>query len=160
MIIQAETPEQTEKARRLFREYEAWLGVDLCFQSVRSRTRRFARKIRAADRKIVFSEVDEKIAGCIALRKLEDETCEMKRLFVREPFRGLRLGKKLIEKIIAGRRKTLAINECVSILCPIKCRKPSNFTILTAFTKYRLIMKIRTNAFYGKDFINEKPTND
>lgn len=48
---------------------------------------------------IVFC--DGKPAGCIALRKLDDERCEMKRLFVKPEFRGCRLGNMLIEKIIS-----------------------------------------------------------
>ncbi len=42
---------------------------------------------------------DEKLAGCIALRKLEDEICEMKRLFVKDEFRGQKIGIALSEKL-------------------------------------------------------------
>lgn len=43
---------------------------------------------------------DEEPAGCIALRKLDNEKCEMKRLFIKPDFRGKSLGNMLIEKII------------------------------------------------------------
>ncbi|MDQ3372399.1 MAG: GNAT family N-acetyltransferase [Acidobacteriota bacterium] len=101
MIIQAETSGQIEEVRLLFREYEAWLGVDLCFQSFEEELENLPGKYAKPSGRLFLALSAEKIAGCIALRKIGDATCEMKRLFVRPDFRGLRLGKMLIEKVIA-----------------------------------------------------------
>ncbi len=100
MIIQAETFEQIEEARLLFREYEAWLGVDLCFQSFEKELKNLPGEYAKPSGRFFLALSVEKIAGCIALRKINEATCEMKRLFVRPDFRGLRLGKMLIEKVI------------------------------------------------------------
>jgi putative acetyltransferase len=104
-IIQAETPEQIEDARKLFREYEAWLGLDLCFQGFEEELANLPGKYAKPDGRLFLASVDERTAGCIALRKLEEEICEMKRLYVRDEFRGLGLGKTLIEKLIAEARR-------------------------------------------------------
>ncbi len=101
MIIRAEMPEQIAETRRLFREYEAWLGLDLCFQSFETELADLPGKYAPPTGRLFLAVIDEKIAGCIALRKIDDETCEMKRLFVRENFRGYGLGNALIEKLIA-----------------------------------------------------------
>jgi len=105
MIIQAETPAQIADARRLFREYEAWLDVDLCFQSFEEELKNLPGKYAAPTGRLFLAFADEKIAGCIALRKIDDETCEMKRLFVREEFRGADLGRRLIERLIKEARE-------------------------------------------------------
>jgi putative acetyltransferase len=99
-LIQAETPAQIEEIRKLFREYESWLALDLCFQDFEAELANLPGKYAAPDGRLFLAFVDEKAAGCIALRKLDGETCEMKRLFTREDFRGLGLGKTLIEKLI------------------------------------------------------------
>lgn len=99
-IVQAETPAQIEQARELFREYEAWLGLKLCFQNFDEEVANLPGKYSKPNGRLFLAFSDEKLAGCIALRKLEDGVCEMKRLFVRSDFRGRKIGNILIEKLI------------------------------------------------------------
>ena len=99
-ILQAETAEQIEETRKLFREYEKWLGLDLCFQGFEEELKTLPAKYAIPDGRLFLALVNGKTAGCVALRKLEQSVCEMKRLFVKSEFRGLGLGKILIEKLI------------------------------------------------------------
>lgn len=48
---------------------------------------------------------DEKLAGCIGLRKIDAQSCEMKRLYVRPAFRGKQIGSQLVKRIIADARE-------------------------------------------------------
>ncbi len=100
MIIHAETNEQIEQARTLFREYESWLGLKLCFQNFDEEVATLPGKYAEPGGRLLLAYADEKLAGCIALRKIEEGICEMKRLFVREDFRGRKIGNALIEKLI------------------------------------------------------------
>jgi len=103
-ILQAETFEQIEAARTLFREYEKWLDLDICFQNFEEELQNLPGKYALPNGRLLLAFVDEKVAGCVALRKLEENVCEMKRLFVREEFRVFGLGEKLIEKLISDAR--------------------------------------------------------
>ena len=99
-IIQAETDEQIEQTRKLFREYETWLGIKLCFQDFDEEVANLPDKYSVPEGRLFLAFADEKLAGCIALRKLETGVCEMKRLFVKDEFRGQKIGLSLIEKVI------------------------------------------------------------
>ena len=103
-ILQAETSEDIASARTLFREYEAWLGMSLCFQDFEEEVANLPGKYVPPEGRLYLAYVDNQLAGCIALRKLEDGICEMKRLFLRENARGHGLGNQLIEKLVDDAR--------------------------------------------------------
>src|SRR5213080_318981 len=99
-ITQAETANQIEQARALFREYESWLGLSLCFQNFETELAELPGAYAKPDGRLLLARHNDELAGCVALRQLSDRTCEMKRLFVRDTFRGKGIGRLLIETII------------------------------------------------------------
>jgi putative acetyltransferase len=100
-IFQAISSEDIEAARAIFREYEQWLGMSLCFQSFEEELADLPGKYAAPSGRLYLALIDGKAMGCIALRKLEEGVCEMKRLYLRESARGKGVGVTLIEKVIA-----------------------------------------------------------
>ena len=96
----AETAEQVEEARRLFKEYEEATGVDLCFQNFAQELAALPGDYAPPSGRLILGHVDDEVAGCVALRRLDEGVCEMKRLYVRPAFRGTGLGRKLAEAVI------------------------------------------------------------
>ena len=91
--------------RQLFREYSAWLEIDLCFQNFEQELAQLPGDYEEPEGRLLLAFHEAKLAGCIALRKLDESTCEMKRLFVRGTFRGQGIGRNLIEMIIREARE-------------------------------------------------------
>lgn len=103
-IKSVSSPDEMETVRSLFREYESWLGLSLCFQGFEEELKTLPGKYAEPDGRIYVAFVAEEPVGCIALRKLDDGICEMKRLYLRDAARGRGIGKELIEKVIAEAR--------------------------------------------------------
>jgi GNAT superfamily N-acetyltransferase len=102
-IIQAKTPREIDEVRKLFREYETYLNIDLCFQQFESELADLPGKYAPPSGTLLLAKERHRAIGCGALRSLSathDRTCEMKRLYVCPEGRGLGIGKKIAERLI------------------------------------------------------------
>lgn len=104
-IEAAHGEEYVDQARVLFREYQAAIGLDLCFQSFDAEVAGLPGVYAPPEGRLLFAYNDGVLSGCIALRQLDLETCEMKRLFVRPQSRGNGTGRLLAERIIGEARE-------------------------------------------------------
>lgn len=103
-IAQAVTAEETKTARALMREYQALLGVDLCFQGFEAELRGLPGSYAPPAGRLLLATVDGEAVGCVALREAGGTRAEMKRLFVRPAARGLGLGKALVLRVLTEAR--------------------------------------------------------
>jgi len=103
-LIHVQSGPQLAHVRALFEEYAAALGVDLCFQNFGTELAKLPWEYVAPEGRLLLAATPTDVAGCIALRKIAGDTCEMKRLYVRPAFRGLRIGRMLVTALIEEAR--------------------------------------------------------
>ncbi len=103
MVFQAESAGDIQAVRGLFREYEAWLGIDLCFQSFEHEVASLPGGYGPPAGALLLAKAQEAgpAVGCAGLRRLSEDTVELKRLFVRPEHHGQGLGKQLLAAAIA-----------------------------------------------------------
>ena len=89
-----------DEVRAIFREYAQSLGIDLAFQDFESELASLPGYYAA----IFVARSSSGVAGCVALRHIDERTCEMKRLYVRPQFRGRDLGRALASRVIEEAR--------------------------------------------------------
>ncbi len=105
-IIEATSEVQIEQVRTLFAEYRAELAVEPCFRTFEEELKTLPGDYAPPRGKLLLAKIVGQPVGCIALRPFATNgTCEMKRLYVRPPFRGDKLGRKLAERLIADARQ-------------------------------------------------------
>lgn len=104
-IHSAESKRLLSAAKDLFLEYKKSLPFDLDFQNFDEEIAGLPGEYSRPNGCILVACIGEAAAGCVALRKLETDVCEMKRLYVRPEFREQGFGRKLAEAVIDGARK-------------------------------------------------------
>jgi GNAT superfamily N-acetyltransferase len=109
MILRAATSEADwALVHALLRGYAEWLAVDLCFQNFEYELAHLAEMYGPPGGQMLLAERNGEagpvIAGCVGLRRYDDLTCEMKRLYVRPEHRSVGLGRRLVLAIMAQAR--------------------------------------------------------
>ena len=127
-----------DEFKRLIIEYTKFLGRDLTFQNLDSELDDLAKKYCPPNGRIICAQVGEKIIGCVAYHKFDDERCEMKRLFVEENYRKFHAGSKLIEEILIAAKN----DGCKEIL--LDTIKP----LQSAIHLYKKFGFVETSPYY------------
>jgi len=115
-IAAAASPEELDQVRRLLRTFVAWHRarhladrqlIDAYFagRAFEDELAALPGKYAAPQGRLLMARWDGQTAGCAALRRLDPQTCEMKRMFVYPQFHGQRVGRALADRLIEeGRR--------------------------------------------------------
>ena len=117
-IRRAIIPNEVPAVRDLFREYAAGTGIDLCFQRFEEELAGLPGAYAAPDGCLLVVDAGSNLAGCVAFRRHAPDVCEMKRLYIQPAFRGLGLGRKLIDRL-AGEAIAAGYHEMVLDTLPV-----------------------------------------
>jgi ribosomal protein S18 acetylase RimI-like enzyme len=100
-IRKALIPDEVPVLRELFEEYAASLGIPLNFQGFEGEVADLPGRYAAPSGALLLAIADGRAVGCVGLRPLGPELCEIKRLYVQPAFRGTGLGRRLAETVLA-----------------------------------------------------------
>jgi ribosomal protein S18 acetylase RimI-like enzyme len=108
-IVPVLSDETLSQARDLFREYATIPGVAPCVEDFEKEVAALPGLYAAPTGRLLLalrttSGATSEVAGCGALRKFNDEACEMKRLYVRPAFRGAGAGREMVKELIEQAR--------------------------------------------------------
>ena len=104
-IVPAQSGQSIETARVLFREYADSLGVDLCFQDFEKELATLPGDYAPPSGRLYLALEEVEPGGCVGLRKISGEICELKRLYVRPLFRGNGVGRRLVLEAVKNARR-------------------------------------------------------
>lgn len=104
-ILEVESDENLEQIRTLFGEYAGKLDFGLDFQNFDEELANLPGDYTRPAGCLLLAFHKGQLAGCVGMRKLSDSICEMKRLYVKEQFRGLGIGRALAEAVVKEAHK-------------------------------------------------------
>lgn len=92
--------EEYAAAASLFKEYAAWLNIDLGFQNFSDELQDLQNMYALPEGGILLSKNENEFTGCIAIRKIDTETAELKRMYVKPAFQQKGIGARLLHEAI------------------------------------------------------------
>lgn len=104
--------EYKEEVKELFTEYTQMLVEGeprfreyLDIQNFDDELKHLEKKYGMPAGRLYLLWVDDELAGCVGLRKMDKARCELKRLYIKPRFRGQQLGEMLLERIMGDARR-------------------------------------------------------
>ena len=104
-IRAAQFPQQLEIVRDIFREYANSLAIDLDFQDFDAELANLPGKYAVPRGNVFLAWSNGEVIGGVAMRPIEGDVCEMKRLYVRPAGRGQQLGRQLATFMIQAAKE-------------------------------------------------------
>lgn len=104
IIKKASSEEDIELARQLLREYGELRCYDIALGDYEKEVAGLPGEYAPPEGCLLLAFHDDVPAGCVALRRRDEEVSEMKRLYVKSDFRGRRIGRALVEEVIMEAR--------------------------------------------------------
>lgn len=96
-FIIADSKEEFSVAKKLFREYSKCIKIDLSFQNFENELEEIKKQYREPEGGIILIKYNLEFIGCAGIRKFKDNIAELKRMYIKPGYRGVGLGKKLLE---------------------------------------------------------------
>lgn len=113
-IYQVETMEHRDSVRQLFWEYLHWantkineeFGFSFDIETMLEEDMQNLDKFYPPDGRLLLADSDNQVAGIACLRKIKNDICEVKRMYVRDAFRGKGIGRMLLDELIEAAKES------------------------------------------------------
>lgn len=100
IVIEELKAHDIQAVKALIQEYIEWMNIDMSFQDIEEELAGFPRKYEPPSGVFLVAKDGDQVVGCVGIKKIGDGICEMKRLFVKDTYRGEKIGYALVERII------------------------------------------------------------
>ena len=147
VVVQVEsaiTEPALSEARNLFREYALMPGVTPCVAEFEREVASLPGAYSPPDGRLLVAFLNDEgsgaqAIGCAALRRLDRDACEMKRLYLRPTFRGAGAGRILVENLISEARsigyKRMLLDTLLSMREAHKLYRKLGFVEISSYQK-------------------------
>ena len=151
MIRRARFPQDLDAVIAIFREYIGSTSVSLDFQNYEDELADLPGKYDAPRGGLFLAWHADAVVGCGGFRAVNDEICEMKRVYVRPVARGQALGRRLVERILAEGRAAGYRRICLDVLPEFKAAQQLYESLGFAPTEPVTFNPVPDTRFLGMD---------